>query len=136
VRPAEADIDDRGAGAPSVEAAMRATIIIGVAITLTLVIAGLLVLLVRGDPSLAGGSVAKIVRFPNAAFRIDLGSVIVGVRRGRASALIEAGLLVLVVTPLVRETVAGVVYARRREWVFVGLATAVVLVLAWTWRAF
>ena len=146
--PAEADSGaragpDAGTGArapdderPSVERAIRVTIIIGVAITMALVIAGLVLLAVHGDTSLAEGTVAEVVHFPNPALRLDLATIAQGVRHGRASSLIEAGLLVLVLTPLVREAVAGVVYARRREWVFVALAAAVVVVLAWTWRGF
>ena len=125
----------RGAG-PSVERALRVTIMVGVAITMACIVSGLVVLAVRGDASLAGDTVAEIVHYPNPAFRLDLATVVRGVRHGRASSLIEAGLLVLVLTPLVREAVAGVVYARRREWVFVALAAAVVVVLAWTWRGF
>ena len=136
MRPSGVDSRVVRATGPSVEKALRATILVGVAITMACIVSGLVVLAVRGDSSLAGDTVADIVHYPNAAFRLDLGTVLRGVWHGRASSLIEAGLLVLVLTPLVREAVAGVVYARRREWVFVVLAAAVVVLLGWTWRGF
>jgi uncharacterized membrane protein len=136
MRSARTDTRGADAGGPSVESAMRVTLIIGVAITMVFIVAGLVLLAVRGDASFAVGTVAEVARFPNSALRLNLATVARGVRHGRASSLIEVGLLVLVLTPLVREAVAGVVYARRREWLFVAFAVVVVVVLAWTWRGF
>jgi uncharacterized membrane protein len=44
---------------------------------------------------------------------------------GQGFALMEAGLLVLVITPLLRVAVSLVLFGRHRDWLFMGLTAAV-----------
>ncbi|BDU78523.1 DUF1634 domain-containing protein [Mesoterricola sediminis] len=51
-------------------------------------------------------------------------------RAGPANRLTVAGLLILLGTPVLRVVVAAVVFARQREWLFVGFCTVVLAALA------
>lgn len=52
-----------------------------------------------------------------------------GLAGGLARALLGAGLLLLMATPVARVVVSAVAYARRRDWMFVGLTLVVFLEL-------
>jgi hypothetical protein len=59
-----------------------------------------------------------------------------GVASGLASALLRAGLLILMITPIARVIASMIVYVRMRDWFFVATTIVVfgVLIAAWLLR--
>jgi len=58
----------------------------------------------------------------------SIDGVVHGVLAFRSRALIQAGLLVLIATPIARVALSLVAFARQRDWLYVGI-TAIVLAL-------
>lgn len=55
-----------------------------------------------------------------------------GLRRETAHALLNAGLLALMATPMLRVVISAVEYLRQRDWFFFAVCMAVLLVLVTT----
>jgi uncharacterized membrane protein len=55
--------------------------------------------------------------------------IVAGLRDGEASAFIQTGLLVLILTPIARVALTFVLFQRRRDWPFVALSGVVLIVL-------
>lgn len=62
------------------------------------------------------------------ALKMSVPTIVRQAVHGQGFALMEAGLLVLVITPVLRVAVSLVLFGRHRDWLFVAL-TAVVLAL-------
>ncbi len=54
---------------------------------------------------------------------------LLGVQPGAASALTQAGLVVLMATPVARVVVSVIEYALERDWLFITLTTTVLIIL-------
>lgn len=96
--------------------AVSRTLTAGVAASLSLMAAGLVLSLARGGP------------LPNAA--TPLGSLAAGLGAGDPAALMSLGLLTLLATPAARVAVLAAQFARNREWIFVAISLTVLGVLA------
>lgn len=57
-------------------------------------------------------------------------SIVDGLARLQAPALIELGVICLIVTPVLRVVVSAIAFARARDFVFAGLAVGVLVLLA------
>jgi uncharacterized membrane protein len=79
-------------------------------------------------------AVGDLLRYPGEAFAHDLRGVLAGMRARDPLALVQAGLLVLIATPLLRVGLAGLVFCRQRDWLFSAVALAVLALLLWGWR--
>lgn len=101
----------------------------GVLLALLLLVTGLVLLLLRGGPPLH-----ELLQYPGSGFPRDLPGALSGSIALEPLALIQTGLLVLIGTPLVRVSLAGLLFCREREWLFALIALAVLAVLLWGWR--
>jgi uncharacterized membrane protein len=97
-------------------AAVSSVLSAGVGASLVLMASGLALCLLRGGPLPAAATPASA-----------LGA---GLRALDAGALMSLGLLVLLATPAARVVVLIWQFARKREWVFVAVSTAVFAILA------
>jgi len=113
---------------PRLEAIISRVLRAGVALSVTLLVLGLVVALVQGpladrDP----GALDHLLDVDGEGDRTPA-AVWDGVRHGQATGLLTAGLLVLVLTPLVRVVASLGHYARARDRTYLAF-TVVVLVL-------
>jgi uncharacterized membrane protein len=98
-------------GRRSVDQAAVLVVAAGLALTVSLMVAGLAVWWATGEQGAAGN------HDPLVALR--------GAFAGDAAGLLLLGILVLLTTPVVRIALLAVGFGRRREWLFVALAAAV-----------
>jgi len=115
------------------ERTLSRVLLIGVLVSVGLVGLGLLLLWGRQDSLFSSATLEGLRSYPGSFHDESLGQTLRGALALRPAALVYAGLLVLLATPLARVLVAGVLFVRLREWVFVGVATAVggILLAAW-----
>lgn len=97
-------------------AAVSRILTVGVAASLSLMAAGLVLSLAHGGP------------LPDAA--TPLGGLAAGLGAGDPAALMSLGLLALLATPAARVAVLARQFARLREWIFVAVSLTVLGVLA------
>lgn len=123
----ERDEPEAGAGPAGVrlELVVSRVLRIGVAVSATLLVVGLVLATARGQldglrEAWSAGTVPAVAASPAALAD--------GVAHLRADAVLLLGLVVLVLTPTVRVVASLVAYGRDRDWTYVAL-TATVLVL-------
>jgi uncharacterized membrane protein len=66
---------------------------------------------------------------PGAAFPHTLGEVWAGAKQFRGQAIVAVGLLILIATPVLRVAVSIIAFVYQRDWIFVGITTAVLVLL-------
>jgi uncharacterized membrane protein len=100
----------------------------GIAISLTLIVAGTCVSFAH-HPDYVGSTeaLARLTR-PGMAPH-DLADVMAGLAAFRGQAMVMLGMLILMATPVARVAVSLLVFARRRDPAFTLLTTAVLLLL-------
>jgi uncharacterized membrane protein len=97
----------------------------GVVLSGAVILAGLLTFLVTGS---AGDlSLKDLVDQQNTA--VDFGSIIRGIGRGDGVSLIQAGLLILILTPISRVAMSLFFFARERDHIYVAITATVLLIL-------
>src|SRR5262245_30874391 len=101
---------------------------IGVAAAALLVLFGL-VLFVAHDRGHTRISLATALGRGTPVRPLGPGDVLAGLRATQAAAYIELGLLVLILTPIVRVGMTLVLFERQRDWTFVVLSAAVFAIL-------
>jgi uncharacterized membrane protein len=115
-----APADDRGTPERWISVALRA----GVGASVALLVLGTLLSFVHHPEYLATraplGRLTRPGTVPHA-----LGDVLDGLRHHRGQALVTAGLLVLIATPVARVALSIAVFARQRDRVFVAATTVV-----------
>lgn len=98
---------------------------LGVSVAATVVVSGAIWYLVRH-----GGESPQYGRFRSlAANRPGVVDILEGIGAGRARSLIQAGLLVLIATPIARVLFSLVAFALQRDWMYVGITAIVTAIL-------
>jgi uncharacterized membrane protein len=98
----------------------------GVVLAAVIILLGLLVYVVVGPPSGAPTSVHQILHSSETSVRP--GGVFHGAIRGDSIALIQVGVLALIITPVTRVAMSIVLFSSERDGVFV-LITSIVLAI-------
>ncbi len=111
-----------------VERVISVLLRVGVVVSLLVVVAGTVVSFVHHPAYLYSATDLGYLTKPGGAVPRTLGDVAAGVRAGRGQAIVVAGLLLLVATPVLRVAVAVVAFLLQKDRVF-ALITAVVLAL-------
>jgi uncharacterized membrane protein len=119
-----------GASRFELETVLGYGLVAGIAASLVLLLLGF-VLLIAQAGSLP---IDELIRYPGVGFPMDLPGVLSGIGSLEPLALVQAGLLLLIATPLLRVVLAGMVFCREREWLFALVALAILAVLLWGWR--
>ncbi len=101
----------------------------GVAVSAATLLAGYVVALVS-DPGMFGSRAVEHGHLTaRAVFPHSLAAIWDGIGRGRGEAIIVAGLLVLLLTPVAGLVAAAVAFARRRDWLFAAISATVLSVI-------
>jgi uncharacterized membrane protein len=101
---------------------------LGVSVSLIVVIAGLLMSFFHHHEYLYSRPGLQRLTTPGRAFPRTLGQVLAGVRQLRGEAMIMAGLMLLIATPVLRVAVSIAAFIYEKDKTFV-LLTAIVLAL-------
>ncbi len=112
-----------------VRAAVGKVLRVGVSLAAVLLLTGYVVGLVAepgvfGSHAVEQAHLAGRARFPH-----SLAAVWNGIGHGSGEAIIVAGVLVLILTPVAGLVTSAVAFARRRDWLFTAISAAVLSVI-------
>ena len=111
-----------------VDTAIATLLRAGVVVSIAIVALGLVVSFARHHEYLTSRLALARLIGPAASAPMSLGAVVAGVRAGAGQAVIMAGLLLLIATPVARVAFSIVVFAVERDRLYVAI-TAVVLII-------
>jgi len=126
--------DYGGAGADEdkvrkVELAISALLRVGVLTSLLVVLAGTVVTFVHHPHYLSSHHDLGPLTTPGAVFPHSLPSLVRGLEHGQGRAIVMAGLLLLIATPVLRVAVSVLAFVYQRDRIFVGITTVVLTLL-------
>ncbi len=101
----------------------------GVLTSLALVAVGLGLMFFHHPTYLRSAEEFRRLTSPGAAFPSSLAEVTAGLRAARGQAVIAVGLLVLILTPILRVTLSVVLFALERDHAYVVITLAVLTIL-------
>lgn len=113
----------------AVETAISAVLRVGVVTSLSLVVAGLLLDLVRHPARQSSAAVGSRLVTSAARYPHSFGAIFSGVAHGSGVAIMSLGLILLVATPVARVAVSVFAFAHSRDPVFVAVTAFVLAVL-------
>ena len=119
----------RAEGAAGMDLLISRLLRSGVLTSLALVLSGLALMFVHHPSYLRSAEALRRLTTPGAAFPTSLGDVAAGFRDARGQAVVAAGLLVLVLTPILRVALSILLFARRGDRAFVAITTTVLAIL-------
>lgn len=102
---------------------------LGVLASIAVVGAGLVLSLVRHPEYLSDPTVLGRLTAPGAAFPHALNDVAGELGEGRGRAVVAAGLILLIATPVVRVAASVIAFLSQRDWAFAAITLAVLAVL-------
>ena len=112
-----------------VRAAVGRVLHAGVLMSAAILLTGYLVGLV-GQPAAFGSHAVEQAHLAGrASFPHSFGAVWDGIGRGSGEAIIVAGVLVLILTPVAGIVTSAVAFARRRDWLFTAISATVLSVI-------
>ena len=111
------------------EAWISITLRAGVLASLTLVIFGTLVTFTHHPQYLASKADLARLTTPGAAFPHTLAEIVAELGEFRGRAIVVAGLVVLIATPVLRVAISIVAFLKERDFTFVSITTTVLLIL-------
>ena len=106
-----------------VNAAIATLLRTGVVVSVVIILIGT-VMTFAGHPEYFSARPDRGAHFPN-----TLTEVIAGVRQGNGEAIIMAGLLVLIVTPVARVALSMIIFIIARDRLYTAITSAVLLIL-------
>ena len=111
-----------------VELIISTTLRIGVITSIVIIAAGMVISFVHHPDYLRDPAELQRLTAPGAAFPHTLSDVIAGVKELRGQAIVAVGLLVLLITPVVRVAISVVAFLFERDYAFT-IITIIVLSL-------
>jgi uncharacterized membrane protein len=105
------------------------TLKIGVITSLTILLVGTVVSYFGNPAYLLSTAELDRLHRPGAAMPQTIGGVISGVAHLHGPSIISLGLLVLIATPVARVAVSIVIWLKARDWLYVGITSAVFFLL-------
>src|SRR5579885_1600879 len=103
---------------------------IGVTLSAALILTGLTLLLLTNQTGYNTGSPNRALVFARFGYPSSPGAVLAGALAGRSLAIIELGLLVLILTPIVNVVISALAFAWEREVTFVVISILIFVLLA------
>jgi uncharacterized membrane protein len=101
----------------------------GVLTSLALVASGLVLMFLHHPSYLHSTEALRRLTNPGAAFPSSFPEVAAGFRAARGQSVIAVGLLVLILTPILRVSLSIVLFAREKDRAFVVITVAVLTIL-------
>ncbi len=102
---------------------------VGVIVSIVLILTGVSVTFVHHPEYFSSRPALGALTSPKTHFPNTLAGVVDGVRHWRGQALVMAGLLVLIGTPVARVALSVVIFVIVRDWLYVALTAAVFAIL-------
>jgi uncharacterized membrane protein len=102
---------------------------VGVLTSMALILVGLVLMFLHHPSYLRSAEALQRLTSPGAAFPQTLPDVVAGLREGHGQSVVVVGLLVLIVTPILRVALSIVLFALERDHAFVVITTAVLTIL-------
>ena len=112
-----------------VDTAIATLLRVGVVLSITIVSVGMIITFVHHPDYFSSGPALGTLTRPGAHFPTTLSDVAAGVRRGSGQAIVMAGLLLLIATPVARVAFSIVVFLIEGDRLYVMITTAVLLIL-------
>lgn len=125
---AQARMAEPNPGVRKVELVISTTLRTGVITSIVIIVAGTLISFAHHPGYLYNQAEFQRLTKPGAAFPCTLGEVVAGVRQVRGQAIVAVGLLVLLITPVVRVAISVFAFLLERDHAFT-IITIVVLAL-------
>jgi uncharacterized membrane protein len=102
---------------------------VGVVLSIAIMLVGMAVAFVDHPEHFTSPSALVALTSPKAHFPNTLLDVISGVRRGSGQAIVMAGLLVLIATPVARVALSVVVFVKVRDRIYAAITSIVLMIL-------
>lgn len=112
-----------------VHTAIVTTLRVGVVLSISIMLVGMAVTLVRHPEYFSSRPALGALISPGAHFPNTLLDVVSGIRHGRGQAVVMAGLLVLIATPVARVALSVVVFVKVRDRLYTAITSVVLLIL-------
>jgi uncharacterized membrane protein len=112
-----------------VRAAVGRVLRVGVIASATLLVLGYVVGLVSDPAGFASHALEQANLRARARFPHSFPAVFDGIRHGSGEAIIVAGVLLLIMTPVAGLVTSAVAFVRRRDWLFGAIAATVLAVI-------
>jgi uncharacterized membrane protein len=112
-----------------VRAAVGRVLRVGVVVSAALLLTGYVVGLVAEPGAFASHAVEQAHLAGRAKFPHSLVGVWDGIGHGSGEAIIVAGVLILILTPVAGLVTSAVAFSRRRDWLFAAISVAVLSVI-------
>jgi uncharacterized membrane protein len=120
------EVAEPGPGVRKVELAISTALRAGVITSVAIIAVGTLISYLHHPGYLYDKAEMQRLVKPGAAFPHTLGDVVAGVKQGKGQAIIAVGLLVLLITPVVRVAISVLAFLFERDRAFT-LITVIVL---------
>ncbi len=101
---------------------------VGVLVAAFIVVVGGAIFLIGGPASGDPTSLHQLLN-NDYANRTSIGSILHGVAGGNGTAIVDLGLLVLILTPVLRVAMTVLLFLLQKDWVFVLVTTIVLAIL-------
>jgi len=118
-----------GSGSERVEVLNSNLLRVGVLTSMALILVGLVLMFVHHPSYLRSAEALQRLTSPGAAFPQTFPDVVAGLREWHGQSVVVLGLLVLIVTPILRVALSIVLFALERDHAFVVITTAVLTIL-------
>ena len=114
---------------PWIDVAIATLLRTGVLLSVVIIAAGMVITFVHHPDYFSSRPAVGRLTSPGAHFPNTIGEVITGVRRGSGEAIVMAGLLVLIATPVARVALSIVIFVIERDRLYAAITTAVFVIL-------
>ncbi len=114
---------------PWVEGAISVLLRVGVLSSVLIIAIGLVITFAHHPDYFSSRPALGLLTSAGAHFPNTLGEVLTGVRDGQGQAIMMAGLLVLIATPVARVALSVVIFFVERDRLFVAITMAVLVIL-------
>ncbi|HEV8658561.1 MAG TPA: DUF1634 domain-containing protein [Thermoanaerobaculia bacterium] len=112
-----------------IDAAIATLLRTGVLLSIAIIAAGMVITFVHHPDYLSSRPALGRLMSPGTHFPNTIAEVIAGVRRGSGQAIMTAGLLVLIATPVARVALSIVIFAIERDRLYAAITTLVFVIL-------
>jgi uncharacterized membrane protein len=111
------------------EIAIALVLRIGVTLSVVIIAAGLTITFVHHPDYFSSRPALGSLTSPGKHFPNTLHEVVAGVRTAQGQAIMMAGLLILIATPLARVALSIVIFLIESDWLYTAITTAVFVIL-------
>lgn len=112
-----------------IERLVNVVLRVGVLASLAVIVAGMLLIALHHPKLLVSHYELSRLVVPGAAFPHTLAEVAQGIAALQGTAVVTAGLLLLLLLPVMRVALTGLIFIHQKDWIFVFITAAVLALL-------